>query len=466
MARRGSEPSSRTVLLIGAEAALILGAIMLAAWIRLGREAADVMLRDQGLLKALLITLSCQVCLYYADLYDLRIVSDRRELFVRTLRALGATSLVLAVLYYWLPALVIGRGVFVIAAVLVVFVTIGWRVAFEWAAKHASPRERVLLVGTSPAAIRLARELLDRQSELGVVIVGFVDVEPGPAERSPGAVVPPLIGHVDDIPALVKSLSVDRVVVSLADARGKLSMDRLLEMRMAGVSFAQLPSVYEEYTGKIAIDNLRPSWLVFSDGFENVKNTGGVKRLLDMAGASLFVLPALPVMAVAALAVKLTSAGPALYKQARVGLHGRVFTIYKFRSMRADAEAATGAVWATPGRDPRVTAVGGFLRRSRVDELPQLWNVLRGDMSLVGPRPERPEFVEQLTRSIPFYGLRHSVRPGLTGWAQVRYAYGASVEDAMEKLQYELFYIKNRSLALDFYILFETLKTVIARSGS
>jgi exopolysaccharide biosynthesis polyprenyl glycosylphosphotransferase len=185
-----------------------------------------------------------------------------------------------------------------------------------------------------------------------------------------------------------------------------------------------------------------------------------------MAGAAVLLVLAQPVMIVAGLAIKATSPGPILYNQQRVGMNGKVFTIHKFRSMRADAEATTGAVWATPGRDPRVTRVGAFLRRSRIDELPQLWNVLRGDMSLVGPRPERPEFVSQLTEQIPFYGQRHAVRPGLTGWAQVRYAYGASVEDAMEKLQYDLYYIKNRSIALDVYIIVETLKTVVTRSGS
>jgi sugar transferase (PEP-CTERM system associated) len=464
MATRGTQPSARTLLLIGCEAALILGAVLLAVWIRLGQDAITLMLFNQGLLKALLITASCQFCLYYADLYDLRIVADRRELFVRTLQALGATSLIVAAFYFWFPQLILGRGVFIIAAGLVVFITIGWRMAFEWATKLARPRERLLLVGTNEAAIRLARELYDRRTELGVAIVGFVDVD---VTRVGAELVNPgIIGSIDDIPELIKTHDVDRVVVSLTDARGKLPMDRLLDMRMAGVSFAQLPSVYEEYTGKIAIDNLRPSWLIFSDGFAKVRGFGGVARVLDLAGAAAVFLVTLPLVLVAAILIKLTSKGPALYRQQRVGLNGRVFTIYKFRSMRADAEAETGAVWATPGHDPRVTRVGGWLRRSRIDELPQLWNVLRGDMSLVGPRPERPEFVQRLTEQIPFYGQRHVVRPGLTGWAQVRYAYGASVEDAMEKLQYDLYYIKNRSIALNLFIIFETLKTVVTRSGS
>jgi sugar transferase (PEP-CTERM system associated) len=333
-----------------------------------------------------------------------------------------------------------------------------------WATLHVRPNERLLLVGTNPAATELARELHARHAELGVEIVGVVDTESD--RNSEGPPGPKVVGSVDDIATLVETLDIDRVVVSLTDARGKLPMDRLLDMRMAGVRFAQLPSVYEEYTGKIAVENLRPSWLIFSEGFAKVTPFGGVTRIIDVMGSSVMLLLALPVMALAALAVKLTSPGPVLYEQQRVGMNGRVFTIYKFRSMRADAEAGTGAVWATPGHDPRVTTVGRILRRTRIDELPQLWNVLRGEMSLVGPRPERPEFVWTLSEQIPFYGQRHAVRPGLTGWAQVRYAYGASVEDSMEKLQYDLYYIKNRSLALNLYIIFETLKTVLVRSGS
>jgi sugar transferase (PEP-CTERM system associated) len=464
MARKGSQPSSRTLMLVACEAALILLAVGLAAWVRLGSDVVKVFLEEQGLLKALVIAAGCQACLYYADLYDLRIVADRRELFVRTLQALGAASLGMAAVYFLVPDLIIGRGVFIIAAICVVLITIGWRLAFVWASNRVRPGERLLLVGTSPAAIRLATELHDRRSELGVEIVGFVDTDA--ARVGEPLLNPGIIGTVQDIPSLVKALNIDRVVVSLSDARGKLPMDKLLDMRMAGVSFVHLPSVYEEYTGKIAVENLRPSWLIFSDGFTKVKALGGVTRLIDLAAGALLLVLSLPLMALAAIAIRLTSKGPIFYQQQRVGLNGRVFTIHKFRSMRADAEAATGPVWATPGRDPRVTRVGGFLRRSRIDELPQLWNVLIGNMSMVGPRPERPEFVKSLTEQIPFYGQRHAVRPGVTGWAQVRYTYGASVEDAMEKLQYDLFYVKNKSVALDLYIIFETLKTVLTKRGS
>jgi sugar transferase (PEP-CTERM system associated) len=296
-----------------------------------------------------------------------------------------------------------------------------------------------------------------------VEIVGFVDADSAPGSDT--APRPGVIGSIDDIPAIVRRASVDRVVVSLRDARGKLPMDKLLEMKLDGVRFDHLASVYEEYTGKIAVENLRPSWLIFSEGFRKRRWLTAAKRAMDVAVAAAGFGLFLPVMLLIAAAIKLTSPGPVLYHQKRVGLHGRPFTVHKFRTMNENAEAATGAVWAKED-DPRVTRVGRFLRRSRLDELPQFWNVLRGDMSLVGPRPERPEFVADLTRQIPFYGQRHVVRPGLTGWAQVRYNYGASVEDAMQKLQYELYYIKNMSMALDLYVIAETVKTVLVRRGS
>jgi sugar transferase (PEP-CTERM system associated) len=271
---------------------------------------------------------------------------------------------------------------------------------------------------------------------------------------------------VDDIPALITKLGVHRVVVSLSEARGKLPMHRLLDFRLSGgVTFDHLASVYEEYTGKIAVENLRPSWLIFSDGFRKTRWLLFLKRITDVVFASLGLIALSPVMLVVTGLVKLTSPGPALYHQERVGLNGRGFTVHKFRTMRTDAESATGPVWAT-ANDSRVTPVGRLLRRTRLDEIPQLWNVLRGEMSVVGPRPERPEFVTQLSQQIPYYQQRHVVKPGVTGWAQVRYTYGASVEDAIEKLQYDLFYIKNLSIALDLVIVLETIKTVVLRRGA
>jgi sugar transferase (PEP-CTERM system associated) len=453
--------SRRLAVLLVMEMGLILAAIALAAYLRLG-DLTTLMAEDYAIYKALLITYVCQMCLYYADLYDeMRITPDRRELLVRIFQALGATSIVLSLLYYLFPALVLGRGIVMIAAMLITAVVIGWRIALSWFARQVGPRERLLLVGTSPAGIALAKEL-HRREELGIQIVGFVDNDPARVGES--LFNPAVIGTIDDIPEIVRSRSIDRVVVSLADARGKLPMEKLLEMRTAGVTFHHLASVYEEYTGKIAVENLRPSWLIFSSGFRKSLWREAVKRGIDVAASIVGLTLLSPVVLLLCGLVRLTSPGPAFYSQSRVGLQGKLFTVYKLRSMRADAEAGTGAVWAKRG-DARVTPLGRFMRRTRLDELPQLWNVLRGDMSLVGPRPERPEFVQDLEAQIPFYGQRHVVKPGLTGWAQVRYTYGASVEDAMEKLQFDLFYIKNFSISLDLFIIFETIKTVVLRRG-
>jgi len=454
----------RTAVLVVFEGILILLAIGVAAYIRLGEWTWDVLAHEHGFAKGLILAVVCQSCLYYGDLYNLREVTDRRDLVVRMLHALAAASFVLAVLYFWFPALMIGRGVFVYVAVFVVGLVVAWRVAFDWVVRQIGPRQRLLLVGTGPAAVKLARELFERRHELGLDIVGFVD--PDPSRIGQPVLNPGVIGSVEDIPQIVRSRAVDRVVVSLADARGRLPMDKLLDMKLSGVSFDHLASVYEQYTGKIAVEDLRPSWLIFSSGFHGTRVQKVAKRLVDVVAALAGVTIGFPLLVMVGLLVRLTSRGPVLYHQARVGLEGRVFTVHKFRSMRVDAEAGIGPVWARPDGDPRVTRIGRFLRRTRLDELPQLWNVLGGQMSLVGPRPERPEFVQELTREIPFYGQRHVVRPGLTGWAQVNYTYGATKEDALEKLQYDLFYIKNMSLALDFYVIFETVKTVILRRGA
>ena len=447
----------RSWLLIAAETALIVGAVACAAYVRIPDSAMSA----EHLMKALVIAVLCQMCLYYAELYDFRVLSDRRELFVRLLQSLGSTSLILAAIYFWFPSLVIGRGVFVISTVLVISGAIGWRLAFEWFSGHVGTRERLLLVGTNPSTVSLARELRARK-DLGIEIVGFVDQVPRPALPDDDDVN--VVGTLDDIPAIVTGWNVDRVVVSLADARGMLPMDRLLEMKLDGVRFDHLASVYEECTGKIALENLRPSWFIFSSGFRKTRFFDATKRAIDIAVATVGLILTAPLMAVVALAVRVSSAGPVLYHQKRVGLHGRVFTLHKFRSMRDNAEKHTGARWATEG-DTRVTPIGRFLRSARLDELPQFWNVLQGDMSFVGPRPERPEFVRELTSQIPFYGQRHVVRPGLTGWAQVNFRYGATVADSMEKLQCDLFYIKNVSIALDLFIILKTIQTIVLRRG-
>jgi sugar transferase (PEP-CTERM system associated) len=453
----------RRLALIGVEHVVIVLAVAVAAILRLGIDSPTVTV-DALLWRAVLIAAVLQICLHYCDLYDLRTLTDRRDLLIGLLRALGAASVVLALLYSWIPTLVIGRGVFMIASLMTIALVAGWRIAFEYLSFYVVPAERLLIVGTSGAAIALARELFNRRGELGVDLIGFVDSDP----RRVGTplINPGVIGTVDEIPRIVRESLVDRVVVSLADARGQLPMDKLLEMKLnGGVRFDHLASVYEEYTGKIAVENLRPSWMIFSEGFRKSRLLAAVKRVCDVLLAAIGLTVALPIILFVGFAIRLSSPGPVFYQQRRVGKDGRVFTLHKFRSMAADAEARTGAVWSTSD-DPRVTGVGRILRRTRIDEVPQLWNVLIGDMSMVGPRPERPEFVSELTQQIPFYGQRHVVRPGVTGWAQVRHTYGGSVNGAMQKLQYELYYIKHMSLAFDVFIILETIKTVLVRRGS
>jgi sugar transferase (PEP-CTERM system associated) len=454
----------RRLALILVEHTVIVLSVVVAAIVRLGVPSPMFEAFSLWAPRAAVVAVVLQVCLYYGDLYDPRTLADRRDLLIGLVRSLGAASVILAVVYYVVPALVIGRGVFALATVLIITLVAGWRIAFEWLSLRGQPAERLLIVGTGPAAVTLARELFERRTELGVELVGFVDSDP--AKVGSSLVNPGVIGTVGDIPAIVHSRRVDRVVVSLADARGKLNMDELLAMKLnQGVRFDHLASVYERFTGKIAVENLRPSWMIFSEGFSKSALLEAVKRLSDIVLSVVGMILAAPLMMLAAIALRISSPASVLYSQTRVGQHGRPFTIYKFRSMRVDAESTSGAVWSTKN-DPRVTRVGRFLRRTRLDELPQLWNVMKGDMSFVGPRPERPEFVSDLSRQIPFYGQRHVVRPGLTGWAQVSHRYGSTVDDAQEKLQYDLFYIKHMSFAFDVYIVLETVKTVLFRGGS
>ena len=456
----------RSFVLVAGETVLLVSAVAISSILIGGSQAWDLVTDDTAVFRVLLIVLVCQLCLHYADLYDLRTMTTKRDLAERLVGAIGATSLILGIAYWLFPLLVLGQGVFLLAAAIAIVMVMGWRSAFDMLMARLAPRQRLLLVGTSPAAIVLARELFERRQELGVDIVGFVD--PDPTRVGAPVLNPGVVGTIDDIPALAARLHVDRVVVSLSDQRGKLPMDRLLDMRLrSGVLFDHLASIYEEYTGKIALENLRPSWLVFSTGFRKGRSVMIIKRTFDIIASVCGLILASPLMLLSALLVKLDSPGdPVLYHQERVGLNGTLFTLHKFRTMRIDAEAGTGPVWSAGDQDPRITAVGRFMRKTRLDEIPQLWNVLRGHMSLIGPRPERPEFVEQLTREIPFYGQRHVVKPGVTGWAQVRYSYGASVEDALEKMQYDLYYVKHMSLMFDILIALETIKTVVLRRGA
>ena len=447
--------SPRGLTVFACEILLIFGSVAIAARAHGvgGSAVAD-------LWKIALITGLCQICFYYNDLYDLTVVHSSRELLIRLLQAAGAASIIIALLYLVIPSMAIGDGIFVSSLVIFLIAIIAWRLLFNRLAYASNLEERVLIVGAGAIARMVARQI-QAQHDFGYRVVGFIN------DQTDGGNVlaPALLGGPEDIPAIVQQYDVDRIVVGLTDRRGRLPIAELLQAKLSGVRVEDATSMYERLTGKILIDDLKPSWLIFSDGFVISRWTRFLKRAIDLALASIGLLTAAPVMLLTALAVYLDSDGPIFYCQERVGEHGRTFTVFKFRSMRTDAEQSGRPVWAREG-DDRVTRVGRVIRKTRLDELPQLWNVLRGDMSFVGPRPERPYFVEQLAREIPFYQQRHAVKPGVTGWAQVKYQYGSSLEDAMEKLRYDLYYIKHLSTALDLTIVFDTVKVILFGKGA
>jgi len=322
-------------------------------------------------------------------------------------------------------------------------------------------RTRILIFGAGPAAQVVGNTL--RSADPNAVIVGYM---PGPNETEAAVPAAELLTSRGSLTETAISLGVDEIVVALTERRsGSMPLRQLLDCKLSGVKVYDLNTHFEKTLGQIRIDYLNASWLIFGDGFNQGAFRTFVKRVFDIVCATMLFMVAAPIMAVTALLIRLESAGPIFYRQERVGLNGRTFLVTKFRSMRTDAEKDGKPRWAA-ANDDRITRVGHVIRRLRIDELPQVFNVLKGEMSLVGPRPERPYFVEQLTQKIPFYAVRHSVKPGVTGWAQVRYAYGATVEDSQEKLQFDLYYVKNHTLFLDLVVLMETVGVVLTGKGA
>jgi sugar transferase (PEP-CTERM system associated) len=442
---------------------------MSAAVMRLGASDAAVMLRyEQGFLKIVVISAMFVTCMYYFDFYDSSTLRYRRDLLTRLIQVMGTVCVLLAILYYVYPTLGLGRGILAIGVLLVGIILLLWRRLFVAINNQPALAERVLLFGDGPLAVPLMREV-ESHPELGLRIVSqFVVPSNGIAQTNsdPQAEGESLSAAThENLFDAVRIHRVNRILVAFGDRRGKLPVEDLLRLKRRGVRIQDGTDVYESITGKVPIESLRLGWLLFSPGFCASRSFLIYKRLASVLISIPGLLLSLPLLPFIALAIKLTSRGPIFYAQKRVGRNGSVFECYKFRTMRADAEADSGPTWAGDD-DPRITVVGRFLRISRLDEIPQLWNVLRGDMSLVGPRPERPEFVEWLNREIFHYHLRHTVRPGITGWAQIRFKYGSSVEDAKEKLRYDLFYIKNMSPGLDFLIFFQTIKIILLGRGA
>ena len=397
---------------------------------------------------------------YLGDLYQPRQASARRETVARLLICGGAAGVIIAAVGFAFPMLRLGRTAFLQMFVFAIPGLAVWRGAILGAWSQQQMTLRVLVLGTGQVG-RLITDL-EPTSARPFRVIGFLDDVPEAADMVPEGHV--LLGKIQDLDVLVEETRPNIVVVAQIDRRGHFPTKALLECRLRGIRVEDWPTFYEKATGKILVTAVRPSWLIFSDGFVKTPRTEIIKRLFDVTMSLAGLLLSLPLMIVAAIAVKLESSGPILYRQPRLGQNGCVFILNKFRSMRQDAEKDTGPVWTTQ-KDSRITRVGALLRRTRLDELPQLFNVLVGHMSFIGPRPERPEFVSELQKQIPYYMERLAVKPGITGWAQVRYRYGSTVEDAVEKLQYDLYYIKNLSLFLDLLIVLNTVQVVLFARG-
>jgi sugar transferase (PEP-CTERM system associated) len=452
-----------TVVLVVLEAVLFFFALIVAALLRFDLNTAAVR-HSVGVLwpRGLLFSLTVVSSVLAFGLYSARQRARSVGILVRATAAVAAGTAVTAVCFYLFPDLEIGRGVLGIAALLAVAAAATSRLGFRYLVGETPFKRRVLVFGAGKAAAAVAK-LRRRSDQRGFIPVGFV-----PTDGEDVAVpVERLRDSTRGLFNLCAEYSIDEVVVAMDDRRREFPLRDLLECRLAGIDVTELLTFLERETGRVRIDVLNPSWMIFGEGFRRGSLRLITSRALDLIASSMILVLTSPVMLVVAFAIKLEDGwrAPIFYRQARVGLAGRAFALLKFRSMRSDAEASGEAQWAQK-HDPRVTRVGSVTRKLRIDELPQLINVLRGEMSLVGPRPERPEFVEQLAERIPYYVQRHTIKPGITGWAQLCYQYGSSEHDALEKLQYDLYYIKNNSLLFDLSIILQTVEVVFLGKGA
>ena len=393
-------------------------------------------------------------------LYQVTQRARLRGVSMRILASVLISTASVLTVFYFFTGVRVGRGVIAWNIFFALAISIAIRMLFHSMMGHAFFKRRVLIVGTGRQAscfLKLRRST----DQLGYKVIGYVQAENGKATASDT-----VLGHVSDLVALVKTHAIDEIVIAMDDRRENFPTKALLECRLSGVQITTLVSFLERETYRVRVDLLTPSWIVFADGFRHSLLKTAIDRVFDILVSVVVLTLTLPVVILAVAAIKLEDGihAPVFYSQTRVGLDSRQFRILKFRSMRIDAER-NGAVWASQN-DPRVTRVGAWLRTTRIDELPQVLNVLAGHMRFVGPRPERPEFVSQLNEVIPYYRERHSVKPGITGWAQLCYSYGASAEDAMEKLQYDLYYVKNSNLLFDIGIVLQTLEVILWRKGS
>jgi len=456
----------RWVILIAGDAVLAVVALYAAAVLRFGNIEVTAKLTENATITTTFVYLL--VILFSAHLmeaYEFSRNSKKTEVLINVLSGIVTSFFLLSVIYYLDPEVLLGRGVLIISLFFFALLQFVWHTLYLIGDNLPRFSQRVLVLGTGELAFQTGELIASPKSKF--TLAGYTSCETaGRAGEVSQVFVPSelIVDSSNDLLATALQARADLIVVALSERRGQFPFSDVLRCKLHNIKILDAPSIYERVQGKLMLETITPSWLIFSDGFHRTSLFTFWKRSVDVALSVIGLSLTLPFFPLVALAIKLDSKGPVFFRQLRVGNREKGFMLYKFRSMRQDAEAGSGAVWAEKN-DPRVTRLGTFLRNSRVDELPQLFNVFKGEMSFIGPRPERPEFVEKLKEVIPYYLKRHSIKPGLTGWAQVRYPYGASVEDAVEKLRYDLYYIKNISSFLDILIFFETIKVILFGRG-
>ena len=459
------QQSVRWLLLMGlCELLLLAGSMQLAMYLRYFRDPAELAQFSHHMPeRALAFSLVLLVGMAALGLYQPHMRESWFGMLARQAVGFVLGGFCLVVLYYVLPQAYVGRGVMMIALVLGFVAVVAFRAVFLRLVDAEALKRHILILGAGQRAAQIHQGMRRRSDRRGFRVVGFV-ASPGENVSVPAELV-----LAQDTPLHVWAVRehVDEIVVGVDDRRGTLPMEELLECRQLGIAVTDVTTFFERESGRVQLSLTDPSWLIFSGGFDATPLRRLIKRSFDLGVSALVLLLTWPLMLLVALAIRIESGPgqPIFYRQERVGARGKTFRLVKFRSMRTDAELDGVARWASKD-DDRITRFGRVIRTLRLDELPQLWNVLKGEMSFIGPRPERPQFVAELAQKIRYYNLRHCLRPGLAGWAQVRYPYGASEEDAAEKLKYDLFYVKNHNLLFDLLILIQTVEVVVFGRGA
>ena len=458
---------SQPVLII-VDVLLALAALFSAAFARFGHSDANVTLFDSVTIYSMLVFVVVVLfSSHLMEVYDHGKNVRKREILINIIFSTITSFSLLSVVYYLVPEFILGRGVLFLSLCFFALYQFSWHSIHFVGKNRLNLFQRVLVLGTGKLAADIGAIITS--SNRNYVLAGFassssISINNGTNAETIAVPQEMIIGSSEDLLETVKQAQAEVIVMALTERRGVFPLRDVLRCKLNGIQVMDSPTLYELALGKLMLESITPSWFIFSDGFRKTTISGIFKRFVDISVSIIGLLLVLPFFPLIALAIKMDSRGPVFFRQERVGCREKLFNLYKFRTMRQDAEKGTGAVWAEKN-DPRVTRLGRFFRGSRIDEIPQLINVLTGEMSLIGPRPERPEFVEKLKLVVPFYSKRHFIKPGVTGWAQVRYRYGASVEDAFEKLRYDLYYIKNAGPFLDTLIFFETIKVVLFGFG-